>query len=194
DEQHHDAVDAGRHAAMGRRAILEGAVKPAEALLDRLAVEPDNLERLDHGLREMIADAAARDLVAVADHVVLERLDGQRILARQRLDAALRHGERVVAELDALLVLVPFVEGEIDDPAQFEAVAVDEVELLAGAGARSTCERGEFLRIAGGEEAGIAVLEAELPADRLGALLADILGDRAGANYRPFVWHFVLAR
>src|SRR5690606_22265866 len=36
-------------------------------------------------------------------------------------------------------------------------------------------------RIAGGEEAGVAGLEAELQADRLGALLADILGDGAGA-------------
>ena len=41
DQQHDDAVDAGRHAAMRRRAILEGAVEAAEALLDGLAVQPD---------------------------------------------------------------------------------------------------------------------------------------------------------
>ena len=39
-QQHDDAVDAGRHAAMGRRAELEGAVKTAELLLHRLAVQP----------------------------------------------------------------------------------------------------------------------------------------------------------
>jgi hypothetical protein len=38
-----------------------------------------------------------------------------------------------------------------------------------------------FLRIAGSKEAGIAHLQAKLHADRLGAFLADVLGDRAGA-------------
>ena len=80
------------------------------------------------------------DLEAVADHVVLERLDAERLLAVQRLDAALRHGERVVGEVDLLLVLVPLEEREVDDPAQLEAVAVDEVQFLAGAGARGARE------------------------------------------------------
>jgi hypothetical protein len=81
-----------------------------------------------------------------------------------------------MAEIDLLLVLVPFVEREIDDPAQLEAVAIDEVQLLAGAGARRAREGVELLRVAGDEEAGVAVIEAELDADRLGALLADVLG------------------
>ncbi len=79
-EQHDDAVDARRHAAMRRRAILEGAVEAAEALFDVLARQADHLEGLDHGLRQMVADAAGGDLEAVADEVVLERLDRQRIL------------------------------------------------------------------------------------------------------------------
>ena len=132
DQQHDDAVDAGRHAAMRRRAVLEGPVEAAETLLDRLARQAAHLERLDHGLGQMVADAARGDLEAVADHVVLERLDVQRILAVQRIDPALRHRERVVREVDRLGFLVPFVEREIDDPAQLEAVAVDQVELLAG--------------------------------------------------------------
>ncbi len=118
---------------MRRRAVLERAVEAAEALFDRRAVEADHLERLDHRLRQMVADAARRDLEAVADHVVLERLDGQRVLAGQRLDAALRHRERVVGEVDLLLFLVPFEEREVDDPAELEPVAVDEVQFLAGA-------------------------------------------------------------
>src|SRR5690606_27121706 len=79
------------------------------------------------------------------------------------------------------LVLVPLVEGEVDDPAQLEAVAVDEVELFTGAGARGAREGHELLRVARNEEAGIAIAKAKLGADRLGALLADILGERAGA-------------
>ena len=45
----------------------------------------------------------------------------------------------------------------------------------------SPCELVELLRIAGDEEGGVAVFEAELGADRLGAFLADVLGDRTGA-------------
>src|SRR5690606_9647966 len=91
------------------------------------------------------------------------------------------------AEIDALFVLVPLVEGEVDDPGKFEALAVDEVQLLAGACARGPCEVHELLRIAGDEEAGIPVIEAELCADRVGAFRSDILGDGAGTFQRlPF--------
>ena len=34
DEQHHDAVDAGRHSAVRRRAVLECTIYPAEAAFD----------------------------------------------------------------------------------------------------------------------------------------------------------------
>jgi hypothetical protein len=71
----------------------------------------------------MVADAARGDLEAVADDVVLERLDRQRILVLQRIDAALRHRERVVREVDLLVVLVVLVHREVDDPAQREALA-----------------------------------------------------------------------
>ena len=86
-----------------------------------------------------------------------------------------------MGEVDLLLFLAPFVEREVDDPAQLEAVAVDEVQFLAGAGAGFAGELVELGRIAGDEEAGVAVFEAELGADRFGALLADVLGERAGA-------------
>ena len=45
-------------------------------------------------------------------------------------------------ELDLLLVLVPFVEGEIDDPAQFEAVLVDQAKLVGDAGAGKASQLG----------------------------------------------------
>src|SRR5690606_24945837 len=153
----------------------------AEALLYRGPVQPHHFECLDHRFRQMIADAARRDLEAVADHVVLERLDRQRLGTVQRVDTALRHGERVVGEVDLLLVLVPFEERKIDDPAELESFAIDEVQLLAGAGAGSTGERRELLRVSGDEESSVAVVKAELLADGFGTLLADVLGDRASA-------------
>src|SRR5690606_13825184 len=44
-----------------------------------------------------------------------------------------------------------------------------------------TGEGHELLRVARDEEAGVAITEAELCADRFGALLADVLGKRTGA-------------
>src|SRR5690606_638740 len=75
----------------------------------------------------------------------------------------------------------PFVEWEVDDPAQLETVAVDEIQFLAGAGAGFPGKLVELRRIAGNEEAGVAFFQTELRADRLSALLADVLGERAGA-------------
>ena len=77
-QQHHDTVHARRHAAMGRRAILERAIHAAETLDHRVLAIARDLEGLDHRLRAMIANAARRDLETVAGDVVLERLDGQR--------------------------------------------------------------------------------------------------------------------
>ncbi len=83
-------------------------------------------------------------------------------------------------EVDLLLLLVPLEHREIDDPAERELVLVDEAELAAGAVARLTGEGGELVRPTADEEHGVARFEPELGADRLGALDADVLGDRAG--------------
>src|SRR5690606_34892214 len=65
--------------------------------------------------------------------------------------------------------------------------AVNEVQFLAGARAGSACEGGELLRIARHEERRVAIRKAELGTDRLGAFLADVLGDGAGA-FQPLVF------
>ena len=54
-----------------------------------------------------------------------------------------RHRERVVGEVDLLLLLVPLVHREIDDPAEGEAVLVDEVELAADLAAARRRQRRE---------------------------------------------------
>src|SRR5690606_11461139 len=166
---------------MGWCAILEGAIEAAEALLHGLPVQPDDLESPHHGFRQMVADAAGGNLIAIADQIVLEGLDRERVFVVQRVDAALRHRERVVAEVDALFVLVPLIERKIDDPAKLKAIAVDEVQFLTCPGARRTGEGREFLRVSCDEECRVTIRQAKLLADRLGALLADVLGDRARA-------------
>ena len=133
----------------------------------------------------MVAEAARDDLEAVADQVVLERLDGERILVFQRVHAALRHRERIVREVDLLLVLVPLVEREVDDPGEFEGVLVDEAKLLRR---RCCARRRRICRTSAGSPAAkkhrIAIFKAELRADRFGSLRPDVLGDRASAFER----------
>ena len=102
------------------------------------------------------------------------------------LDAQVRHRERVMREVDFLLLLVPFVHREIDDPAELEAVLGDQAEFLADLGARGAGEFDEILRLAGDEEAGVADAELELIGDLLGALRPDVLGERAGAALLAF--------
>ena len=72
--KHDDAIDARRHAAMGRRARLERAIHAAKPLDHRLLAITGDLESLDQGLRAMVADAARGDLETIAGDVVLERL------------------------------------------------------------------------------------------------------------------------
>ena len=150
-----DAIDTGRRAAMRRGAVLERAVHAAETLDDVLLAIARDLERLHHRLGAMVADAAGGDLVAVAGDVVLERLDGQRVLRLQRVEAALRHGERVVREVDLLVFLVVLVHREVDDPGELEPILVDQVQFLAEPGACQPRELPEFFGIAGNEERGV---------------------------------------
>src|SRR5205085_8709638 len=99
-------------------------------------------------------------------------------LALQRFELALRHRERVVAELDLPGLLVPFVHREIDDPAEAEGALLIEPELLADAVARLAGERAELGRQPGDEEHGVAVLQLQFLAQACGALRPETAGDR----------------
>ena len=169
DQQHDDAVDAGRHAAVRRRAVLEGAVEAAETRLDLGLAEPSDLEGLHHRIGAVVTHRARRDLEAVADDIVLVRLDLEAVLVAlcgfQRREAALGHRERVVREVDLLVLLVPLVEREVDDPGEREFALVDELQLRADARARFAGELVELVRVAGGEEHRVAIAKTKLRRD-----------------------------
>src|SRR5215217_6905978 len=141
-EQHHDSVDPGRHAAVGRGAVLKGPVHAPESLLEHALVVAGDRESLAHHVWAVIADRAGGDLIAVANHVVLVgrqrenplRLGHVELHELVRPDR--RHRERVVGEVDLLLVLVPLVLRKIGDPAEGELVLVPEAQIVADAGAR----------------------------------------------------------
>src|SRR5690606_32584826 len=163
------------------RAILERAVEPTKTLFYIILAEANLLKRLHHQFRRLVTDGARCNLEPVADRVILVSLERQRIGIVKRLNATLRHGERVVREVDLFLVFVPLVERKVDNPAKLEPVAIDQVQLLASARAGGACKGSELFRIACRKEAGVAITQAKLLADGFGTLLADILGDRARA-------------
>ena len=78
-----------------------------------------------------------------------------------------------------LLVLVILEHREIDDPAEAERALLDEVELLGDAGAREAGEPGRFGFLAGGEEDAVVGAKAHRLGERVHALGAVVLGDRA---------------
>ena len=74
----------------------------------------------------------------------------------ERLEAALRHRERIVREVDLLLVLVPFVHRKIDDPAELERVCLAQFEVVADPDARGAGELGGLGLLVAGEEDRVA--------------------------------------
>src|SRR5579859_1566464 len=178
-EQHDDAIDARSRTAVRRRAELEGVDHARKLGVDFLLGIARNRERLVHDIRAVVPDRARRQLHAVADDVVLEGEDIERILALQRLQPALRHRERIVREVDLLVVLVILEHWEVDDPAELEALLIDQAELFAHAGAGEAGELGRLRFLASREEQPVIRPEAERVGHRVHALFAMVLGDRA---------------
>src|SRR5258708_4410844 len=129
----------------------------------------------------MIADRTRRQLHPVADDVVLIGEDRQRVLRFERLQPALRHRKRVMAELDLTRRLVALVHREVDDPAEAERVLLGEVEFSADAVAREAGELHRRRRHPGHEKYGVTVLETEIITHAGGDFGAEIARDRAGA-------------
>ncbi len=164
---------------MRRRAELEGVDHAAEIGIDvGLAVTRD-LERPVHDVGPMVTDCARGEFDAVADDVVLPRENVERIHRLQCLHLALRHRERIVAEIDLLGVFVIFEHREIDDPAEFERALFDQLKFFTDPGTRRTGELGRLAGLACGKEQPIVVAEAQFGVNRLHAVFAVVLGDRS---------------
>src|SRR5712671_2459071 len=91
-----------------------------------------------------------------------------------------------MGEVDLLLLLVPFIHRQVDDPAELEAALLDQPEVGADLVACGAGEFDEVLGLAGDEENRIADADAKLLSHRLGALRPEILGDRSRAPLLPF--------
>src|SRR3546814_8525945 len=87
------------------------------------------------------------------------------------------HREGVVAEIDLAGFLVGLEHRAVDDPAHFELVRIDEVELLGDARARQPCELRSERFLARGEEQAVVGAEAEFGGKRVHLFRPMVLGE-----------------
>src|SRR3984893_1881012 len=151
---------------MRRGAVFERVEHPGKTRLDLLGRISGDRKGLIHDVRAVIADRPRGELDAVADGVVLVRRNLQRILLLERREAALRHRERVMAELDLAGLLVALVHRETGNPAEIEAVLGGETGLLADPEPGGAGDRAERARYASDEKHRVAVAEPERGAQR----------------------------
>ena len=128
--------------------------------------------------------APERQFHAVAHDVVLIRLDGQRVLRVQRLQPALRHAERVVAEIDLSGLLVQLVHREVGDPAEPERALLDQAEFFGRAACAPRRRISPPLRSCPPRRTPRRRLEPARRADRLGAVGFEVARDRP-LRHRP---------
>src|SRR5262249_28675607 len=76
-----------------------------------------------------------------------------------------RHGKGIMREVDSFLLLVPFVHGKIDDPAELETVLVDQPKLLGNSAARGAGEPGRRRRFVGSKKKAVAGSISRLGSD-----------------------------
>ena len=116
---------------MRRRAELQRIQQPREARFQLFARIAGDLEGLVHNLGAVVPYCPRRQLDAVADDVVLQGQDVERVFVFERCKAAARHRKRVVAEPDFSGLLVALVERIVDDPAKLEDPLLSRFELVA---------------------------------------------------------------
>src|SRR5208337_2054022 len=113
----------------------------------------------------VVPDRPGGELHAVADDVVLPGENIERLHRVERVEPPLRHRERIVREVDLLVVLVPLVHWEVDDPAEFEHIGLGEAELSSDTRPRLARELRRRRFLARGEKQGVASLDARLAGD-----------------------------
>src|ERR1700728_2643078 len=160
----------------------------AEFLFQHAFIIAGDGERLLHHVGTMIADGAGRKLDAVADDVVLNRLEAEYFVAvigieREKfLRWQIRHRKRIVGEVDFFLLFIPLVHWKVDNPAQFKTIFVDQAEVFGNLRPRQAGEFEKSLRLAGNKEHSIAVAQSQLSSQLLSSLWTKIVGDRTSPH------------
>ena len=100
--------------------------------------------RIPRGLAEEVGLGAGTE-------VSLSTKDGELVVVIQCFQTTLRHGERVVREVQFVFRLVPFVHWVVNDPNQIEAAVINHVELFADLNTGLTGQGSRRIGVATGE-------------------------------------------
>src|SRR5262249_50924312 len=84
-------------------------------------------------------------------------------------------------EVDLLLLFVPFVHGEVDNPAEIETVFRNESKFGTDLITRGPRELDEIARLSGNAEHRFSIVEPELRTHRSRSFRPDVLRHRPGA-------------
>ena len=142
---------------MGRGTEFERIQQAAELLLDVLIAISRNVERPIHDIRQMVSYRAGRQFNSVAHNVVLVGQNLQRVLGVQGVQTTLRHGKRVVAEINTTGVLVQFVHGIVHDPTKPKRAVFNQPKVFAHLRANPACQSGGVIGGVAGEKDRVAV-------------------------------------
>ncbi len=137
-----------------------------------------DLEGLQHNVRSVVTNRPGRKLDSVTHDVVLVRQNFQRVVALQRVQAPLRHAERIVRKLNLLRVLVPLVHRKIDDPTKRHVIGVHQPKLMRQVHPHLPQQRVHLPPIPRAEERRVPVLQPGLVAQLPTLLVAEKLHDR----------------
>ena len=126
---------------MGRRTILERVHQEAKLGLGALFCEAQYLEHLVLQLCVMDTERATAHFNAIADKIVSLGTHLLGMLVEQWDVVGIGHGEGMVGGHQALLLIAPFKEREVDNPQALEhiLVAVRGGRPSQGAGSKVVC-------------------------------------------------------
>ena len=111
--------------------VLEGIDKESELCHSSLLSEAEDAEHLLLQLAVMDTQATAAYLDAVANEVVSLCAYLLRMLVKERNVVGIRHCEGMVRSHEALLLVAPLKEREVDNPQTLKLVLVSESETVA---------------------------------------------------------------
>ena len=191
-QQHDDAVDARRDAAVRRRAERERVQHAAEFLLQHAFVIAGDGESLLHHVRPMVADRAGGKLHAIADDVVLDRLEcrgsfrGRRHRARGILPPA---GSASKTDCGRSRSSSPPRSIRTSESRRSSRTRSGRLSIRSSSSPilvrAAPANLTKLLRLAGDEEHRIAVVQSELLAQSFSVRSGPkIVGDRTAADDR----------
>lgn len=110
---------------------MKAFIRKPKLRLGALGRESEHLKHLLLQLRVVDTERTAAHLDAVADEVVGLGAHLLGMLVQEREIVGVGHGEGMVGGHEALLLVAPLEEREIDDPQTFEDILVSQSEAVA---------------------------------------------------------------